>query len=209
MISFSQLTEFVERTVSLQGEERDNRVFAWLADASVRASIDKNASFLIEASLKQAIPDAVNRCLNKIHARVEFGKAAFDLHAGTPALAAHKLTPHDVLYAFRLLLRDQGYELDEHGVLDLHISLVDEEGLPVGAVDPVPPPEPDPDVEVTDADREVLARGVKEVCPAIDKGLHDERLAELAKAEGQREAPRVSVLNTIRTRQAFLKSRPA
>ena len=209
MISFAHLVEFVERTVALQGEERDNRVFAWLADASVRASIDKNASFLIEASLKQAIPDAVNRCLSTIHARVEFGKAAFDLHAGTPALAQHKLTPHDVLYAFRLLLRNQGYELDEHGVLDLHISLVDEDGLAPGHVDDGPPPEPEPDVEVTDADRETLNRGVKEVCPAIDKGLHDERLANLMKAEGQREAPRVSVLNTLRTRQAFLKTRPA
>lgn len=204
MINYARLSEFVANTYNLKAEERDNRVYGWISDPTVRESIEKNATFLIEEALKRAMPDAVNRALASIRVRVDFAQTAFGLHAQNPALSQQAgLTPHDVLHAFRILLKDGDFHLDENGILELDFSMVDKEEVDT---EPPPPPEPEVIVEVTEEGKAVVNRSVKDICAEVNRGLHDHRLPELVAAENLRPEPRSSVINTVKTRLAYVKT---
>lgn len=199
MFTKHQLTNLVQDAYERLDEERANRVFAWIADPNVRQSVSKFAEDAISAATKAAVELAVARCSDTVKVRIDFGQHVAQMLVQNPALGQNLSAP-DIVYAFRSLLQEQDFILDEDGVLLLSIPIGE-----ISETEPVPAPEPDPVVTLTDEHRTVVQKGVKDLVKEINAGTHDSMLLELIAAENEHESPRSGVLNTLRTRHAWIK----
>lgn len=202
-----QLFSLVKSSYAYMDEERVNRVFEWIANAEVRASLCTFAADAISSATQEAVKNAVARCMDEVVLSVNFGQYAAQIHLNDPAIA-QRLSPHDVLYAFRSLLNEQDFILDEHGVLNLTIPISLGADLPD---EPPPPPAPipeDPPAEVNDTHRAILGKTIRDLTKEINKGEHDGILPNLLCAENERETPRTSIQATLRTRLAWVRDNP-